>query len=386
MLDGHILYYFKYLSITINLFKYHRSPKFFKSLLHLHLLDPFTLMEPDWAYLPAPALRLTLDKLVELVDHVRFGAVCKNWCSIAKPNHQHHGFETKEQRLPMLMIPTKRKSRKERSLYSISEKSVYPFRLHLPYSRRCCGSSYGWIATVDRRNIITLFNPFKNVAPIILPPIKRVSTWDDTFYERNIHKVTLSADPTTTCPNDYVVATVHNQCCHLAFIKAGQEFWTYVDYDLKCFSDITFYKGLVYAVGRWEGIVSFDLCYSNDPTGNETIVPNILSPQVVGGSYSKRAYLVKSLQGELWMVRRFLGYPEDEDDHRYSSVLRVSKCISWNWMLKVGSFCIGWNSKVWETMFCLWVTTIQYLCRLHISLAACKRIQFTTPMTLIPNQ
>ena len=276
--------------------------------------SPFILMESDWAYLPAPALRLILDKLVELVDHVWFGAVCKNWCSIAKLNHQHHGFGSKV--LPMLMIPTKRKSRKERSLYSISAKSVYPFRLPLLYSRRCCGSSYGWIATVDPHNVITLLNPFKNVAPIILPPINKGSTRDATFYERNIHKVILSANP-TTCPNDYVVATVHNQCCYLAFIKAGQKFWTYVDDDFKCFSDITFYKGSVYAVGRWEGIVSFELRYSNDPTGKKTITPNILSPDDVGGSYSERAYLVKSVEGELWMVRRFLGYPED--DERYSS-------------------------------------------------------------------
>ena len=272
-------------------------------------------MEPDWAYLPVPALKLILDELVELVDHIWFGAVCKNWCSVAKCYHQSR--EPGSKVLPMLMIPTKRKSRKKRSLYGISSKKVYPFQLPLPYSRRCCGSTYGWIATVDRRNVITLFNPFKNVAPISLPRINRGDVWDDTFYERNIHKVTLSADPATN-PDDYVVATVHNQCCHLAFIKAGQKCWTYIDYvdkGLKCFNDITFYKGLIYAVGRWEGIVSFDLRYSNDPSGSETIVPNILSPQIFGGSYSGRAYLVKSLEGELWMVRRFLGFCPGEDYH-----------------------------------------------------------------------
>ena len=65
---------------------------------------------------------------------------------------------------------------------------------------------------------------------------------------------------------------------------------------------------LVHAVGRWEGLVSFDLRFSNDPSGSETIAPNILSPLDISDSYSHRAYLVKSIEGELWMVRRFLRY------------------------------------------------------------------------------
>ena len=66
-------------------------------------------MEPDWRYLPAPALNLILDKLVEPVDHIWFGAVCKNWRSVAKLNHQNHLSLSKV--LPMLVIPTKRKHR-----------------------------------------------------------------------------------------------------------------------------------------------------------------------------------------------------------------------------------------------------------------------------------
>ena len=42
--------------------------------------------------------------------------------------------------------------------------------------------------------------------------------------------------------------------------------------------------------------------------------------------------------------------------------------------------------KVWEMMFCLRVTTIQYLSQLHISLVVYKKIQFATPMILMMNQ
>ncbi|KAJ1397683.1 hypothetical protein SESBI_31618 [Sesbania bispinosa] len=265
---------------------------------------------PDWANLDALALNLILDKLVERIDHIWFGAVCKNWYSIARINHQNQQFRGNA--LPMLMIPTKRKSRTKRSLYGIISKRVYPFQLSVDYSRRCCGSSHGWLATVDPHYAITLRNPFKNVSPIQLPRINRGHSNKRGFYETNILKVTLSADPLTS-PNDYVVVAIHSQCKHLAFIKAGQEFWTYIHHDYICFTDITFYKGLVYAVGRWNNIVSFNLTYSNDPSGSEKIIPNVLSPLSYEISYAERAYLVKSLEGDLWLVRRFMDYNDDDD-------------------------------------------------------------------------
>ncbi|XP_061366868.1 uncharacterized protein LOC133310003 [Gastrolobium bilobum] len=226
-------------------------------------------MDPDWAYLPALHLSLILDKLVERLDHIWFSAVCKNWHSIAKLNHQNNEFKSKV--LPMLMIPTERKSRKKRSLYGIAAKKVYHFQLPVPYSKRCCGSSHGWLATVDSCYVITLMNPFKNVAPIPLPPLNPGLSHKYLF-EQNMHKVTLSVDPTSN-PDDYVVAAVYTQACNLAFIKAGQKFWTYIDEDFLCFTDITFYKG---------------------------------------------AYLVKSLEGNLLMVRRFLGY-HHPDSSSYST-------------------------------------------------------------------
>jgi len=66
----------------------------------------------------------------------------------------------------------------------------------------------------------------------------------------------------------------------LAFIKIGQKFWTYVDDDYFCFSDVIFYKGIVYVAGRWNNIVSFDfdICNSKDSFDCEKIIPNVVSP------------------------------------------------------------------------------------------------------------
>ncbi|XP_061345351.1 putative F-box protein At4g22660 [Gastrolobium bilobum] len=271
-------------------------------------------MEPDWAYLPALALDLIFDKLGgEPLDRVWFGAVCKNWCSV---KDQFRGKV-----LPRLMIPTKRKSRKERNLYDIVAERVYNFKLPVPYSKKCCGSSHGWLATVDPNYVVTLMNPFKNLK-IGLPRLNRGLS-NRCYYELNMRKVTLSADPISN-PNDYVVAAVHSERCCLAFIRKGQKFWTYIHEDFFCFTDITFYKGRVYAAGRWNNIVSLDLCYSDDPYGIEKIMPNVLYKGGRNEPYADRAYLVKSLEGDLWMVRRFLGsrfFDEDntEDSDVYST-------------------------------------------------------------------
>lgn len=259
-------------------------------------------MERDWANLDSLALNMIVEKLIEPIDHIWFGSVCKNWHSIANLNHRHnHQFRSNV--MPMLMIPSK-KSPEKRCLYSIPANRVYPLESTMLNNKRCCGSSHGWLATLDKEDVITWVNPFKDVAPISLPPIDNYMVCKD--YDFNVHKVTLSVDPITS-PTDYVVAAIYTTRSCLAFIKAGQEFWTYIqDTDHFGFIDITFYKGLVYAVTRWKKIVCFDLCYSDDPWSVEQRIPNVLLQRSDDATYSPLTYLVKSLEGELWMVRRFI--------------------------------------------------------------------------------
>ncbi|XP_057425630.1 putative F-box protein At3g25750 [Lotus japonicus] len=269
-------------------------------------------MKRDWAYLEAAALDLILNKLKERINHVSFSVVCRNWCSVAKLNHQNQQFRTNV--LPMLMIPTKR------SLYGIPGNKVYlPSSLSLPLplisNKKICGSSHGWLALMeDGKYDITLINPFKNVAPIVLPPLNPLAE----FYENNVNKVVLSVDPLTD-PNDYMVAAIRNDHSCFAIIRAGQKNWTHVeddDDDLDCYyTDITFYKGLAYVACRMDDIVSFNLHYLDDPSGRERIVPNIFYEDNyhLTNHVSDRGYLVKSLEGDLWIVRRILDIQLNSD-------------------------------------------------------------------------
>ncbi|XP_057443688.1 uncharacterized protein LOC130735812 [Lotus japonicus] len=273
-------------------------------------------MERDWAYLDTAALDLIVNKLEERIDHVWFGAVCKNWCSVAKLSHQNKQFRSNV--LPMLLMPTKRNRRTKitkRSLYSIPGNRVYPFPLPMPCKKRFCGFSHGWLAMVSHTKHyheyyhITLMNPFKNVAPIALPPLYNIS---------GVNRVVLSVNPLTD-PNDYVVAAIHGSCDRLSFIRAGKNYWTHVAVENNlCYADITFYQGLVYVVcGRkprgwadwvdFDRIMSFNPYCSDDPYPRVKIIPNIFhQDNETAGFYSLRAYLVKSLEGDLWMVRRIL--------------------------------------------------------------------------------
>ncbi|XP_057444591.1 uncharacterized protein LOC130736826 [Lotus japonicus] len=291
-------------------------------------------MQRDWAHLDAIALDLVLDKLEERIDHVWFGLVCKNWCSVAKLNHQSKQFRTSSV-LPMLMIRTKtRRGRRKikTSLFSIPGNRVYPFlspwTIHTEKRIKICGSSHGWLAVVAKasslswlaEHAICLINPLKDVDNIALPMLR---TGD-------VKRVVLSVDPLTN-PNNYVVAVTHygSRNCRLAFIRAGQELWTYAKMNRSLiYRDITFYRGLIYVVCDNVVIVSFNLDYSDDPYGREKIIPHIIYENNGLTGTPKRVYVVKSLEGDLWLVRRFLeGFDvyKLELDAQYGKVLQMLK-------------------------------------------------------------
>jgi len=255
----------------------------------------------DWANLEELPLSLVLDKLEEHIDHVRFGVVCKNWRSVAKLNHQHRVNIP-----PMIMIlkdqwywSDKYAKTGKRSLYGILSHKEYPVTfLSRMVSERCMGSSFGWFSFVDKNNAITLVNPFKcgSIPPISLPPLK------------SVYKATLSANPITS-PNDYVVAAI----CgfrNLAFKRACQPFWIHIAHEF-AITSVVFYKDLIFADNHGHTIVSFKI---NNPPCDDSYNPNFTYYEKIASTrysvptqcYDERLYFVKSLNGDIWMVRRYL--------------------------------------------------------------------------------
>ncbi|KAL6291945.1 hypothetical protein ACE6H2_000087 [Prunus campanulata] len=256
----------------------------------------------EWASLPLPVLFLVLDRLLEPIDHIRFAAVCKEWCVLAK--EYNHKTQRWRKLLPMLLVPTECEGK--RKLYSFPAGKIYDIELPVPCnSKRYCDSSHGhgWLATMDVLDrgglTITLVNPFRKVvAPIRLPRLDfKVLR---KYCEVCLPKIILSEDPTLN-PDSYVVVAIYKHVSELAFTKGGQKFWIYSKRLRGCLlTDAIFHKSQVFAVGKWGNILSFDIT-------SKPIDAKILNPQECPFSrYADKAYLVESTDGDLLHVRRFL--------------------------------------------------------------------------------
>jgi|UniRef100_A0A2N9GCE6 hypothetical protein len=263
-------------------------------------------LESDWAWLPRNLLNSILDKVASSpFDLVRFGVVCKPWRTVEIEYIQEkRRMKGQGNQVPMLLIPTKYKSKRARSLYSITEQKIYHCKLRMPYNKRCCGSSFGWLSFVTDTFSITLFNPLKNMK-IHLPQLTKIKEpiYLILNYQYSVYKLTLSSDPAKT-PTNCLVVAIYGSYNKLAFMKLGAESWTYVDEELNIlFSDILFFKGQVLALGHHSGLVSIDV-NSNEI---KILVPNDLE-------YAIQTYLVETCSGDLLLVRRFF-----DPNNRYSS-------------------------------------------------------------------
>ncbi|KAE8022936.1 hypothetical protein FH972_008697 [Carpinus fangiana] len=246
-------------------------------------------LESDWALLPKDLLESILYKVASAVDRVRFGAVCKPWGTAVKERQQ--GTQ-----IPMLLIPGKDNNDKVQSLYSITDQRISDVNLSIPYNRRCCGSSLGWLSFVTESSFILLFNPFKNTK-IYLPRLEKIIDRVNAK-QYMVRKLTLSSDPAEN--SDCLVVVIFGAFSDLVFMKLGDESWTYVDIGDACwFFDVLYYKGHVLAINQRGMLVSLDV---------NTGQPNILAPQDLEHAY--QTYLVEISNGDLLLLRRFVkSYP-----------------------------------------------------------------------------
>lgn len=140
--------------------------------------------------------------------------------------------------VPFLLIPSSNQSPEAREaedecrrLYSVTQQKVLNTELRVPYPRRNCGSSHGWLANLEAEDLsITPLNPFSGKS-LWFPRVNTGcsisnSAWRHTTqYEFDVAKVVLSCDPCSS-PNDFVVLAIYGLTKLLAYIKPGQKHWT----------------------------------------------------------------------------------------------------------------------------------------------------------------
>lgn len=279
----------------------------------------------DWASLPGHILDSILEKIVELSHYVWFSVVCKPWHSVAL--HQKHSrIGTQHKQIPLLLVPTKDQSHKKKSLYSITQNKIYNLQVHVPYNRRFCGSSHGWLIAVKENLEVTLINPFseRNIClpTLITRPNEEFDMTPGYKYEYEMQKVILSADPYSR-PNECVVVAIYGGFDELAFIKLGGKSWTYVDCDYTLFMDVIAYRGQIYALQYDGALVSLSV------TGDSDVGYHLRYVVPKSSEHPDKSYIVESSRGDLLLVRRYLETkdPYDQDFTVKFKVLRLQHPI-----------------------------------------------------------
>ncbi|XP_043687833.1 F-box protein SKIP23-like [Telopea speciosissima] len=206
--------------------------------------------EVDWSELPKDLLGSVLQRLPNVVDIIRFSAVCTSWHSVA-----YDKSYSSAPQLPWLMLPYKlgHEGKETRNFLNLSENKIYQIKLPEIRHSRCVGSSFGWLVILDRFCHALLMNPFSG-AIIHLPPTEtfpdvlgvngsKPSGEIDSYTIRRresyreysisaarlrvelMSKALVTADPLVD--NNYMVVAIGFS--GLAFCKAGADSWTQLD-------------------------------------------------------------------------------------------------------------------------------------------------------------
>uniref|UniRef100_A0A7N0UD39 KIB1-4 beta-propeller domain-containing protein n=1 Tax=Kalanchoe fedtschenkoi TaxID=63787 RepID=A0A7N0UD39_KALFE len=212
--------------------------------------------ERDWSSINADLGCVILSKLTNFADHVRLGAVCQNWRTIAADYFDRVTLPSRGI-IPMLLVPVT-ECETQRRLHSVSTGKLDPdvTLFDIP-NKRCCGSSSGWLAFVEEDLSVTMINPFKFKGITIRLPVLDSSGL--ARYEQTVIKLITSPDST---PDNYNVVAIYDGMLHLATIRSGDKDWTYIVQYLSTrviFNDLVFHKGLVYATDCKFMVVSIDV-------------------------------------------------------------------------------------------------------------------------------
>ncbi|KAK8706864.1 hypothetical protein V6N13_057939 [Hibiscus sabdariffa] len=265
----------------------------------------------DWENLPDLCVLKIFEKIDVPISQVKLSAVSKRWYSLFN-TFLDHKWRSSTNRIPLLLIPSKKSSTKGK-LYSLQSKSkVSEIELPKLQTFRFCGSCYGWLATVDQSEIITLSNPFKEVCSISLPRIDTGFFYIDN-HPFTIPKVVLSEDP-LLYPDSYVVTIIYAPYHQLAVYKSGQKDWIYIDgdeFNEIGFTDIIFHRNFVYAIRHQNILLSFDVNgidgTSKSPKWNKLLIDADEYEQL-GKKTSFRIYLVMSSMGNLYSIHKYLDF------------------------------------------------------------------------------
>ncbi|KAK9946142.1 hypothetical protein M0R45_011619 [Rubus argutus] len=271
-------------------------------------------MDADWANLPKHLLDSVVERLVLPSDYFQFSFVCKSWCSVAKDNKSQRSKMT----TPMLLIPANKKHTWH--LYRVMDNKVLDLQISVP-NKRYCGSSKGWLITIEKKFVVTLINPFFRVKgrrkkensvihlPPLTPPLDPIHKrhWSRRSENYGV-KVTMTADPILNA-TDCIVVIIYEELCQMAFIRLSKDStWTYIDTSVdkrwRLVEEVAYFQDRFYAVDHWRRLVSFDI------TAHSNSDVKLVAQGIEGKRFDKK-YIVNSDDKELLMVQRYYTFADE---------------------------------------------------------------------------
>ena len=171
----------------------------------------------DWSQLSIDLLELILG-LLSIVDHLRFGWVCRSWRS-ARLSLRASCRALQKPRVPMLLRDNWWYTHRHRPFLDPSDGRSYTLTLIELYGHLCVGSFGSWLIMVPScQRYCYLYNPF-TVTKYKLPN----GYWMNTF-----SPLAVSSEPFA---QDFAMLIVDGIQGYLCCIRAGEQKWSFHKYD-----------------------------------------------------------------------------------------------------------------------------------------------------------
>ncbi|XP_019187792.1 PREDICTED: putative F-box protein At1g65770 [Ipomoea nil] len=272
------------------------------------------MIPADWSNLPVELLGLIASRLPFALDYVRFGMVCRSWRRVVVENGS-----SPPSFLPWLMLSQKINSDLRGVCYPYKNRAFY---LHLPElnNKRCWGSPFGWVVTLDSNFQLRLLNPLSR-AQLMLPPLhkcpnlKNMVCSPKSFRNRFVYKAALSSSPLSL---DFVVLAIYSDNEKMAILKAGSHTWTPLECCPGYVDDAICFDGIVYIVSSSGEIVICD-CQGSVL---QKIIFTPLQEEVVDPEYIA-AYLVE-IDGQIYVLCRLM-FDTRNNDTPFHPYLRTKR-------------------------------------------------------------
>ncbi|KAF3323875.1 F-box protein [Carex littledalei] len=276
----------------------------------------------EWSELPIDVWRLIAEGITFPHLH-KFALGCKMWCTVSKEILDKNSNSYLP---PLLFLPYNEKTKTcrfvtpESECHSNSNSKSYDLKVPELNGQWICGSTKGWLAIMDDKNFdLALFNPLtrRKVSlprfdPEIIKAHLRIYPKDDcpsrrhpTTWPRFAMKIVTSDNlDSSRSRNNCLVGVIFGHDHRLAISRLGDDSWSTVIAEgrpMRCFSDLMFYEGKLYAVGP-DHVLLLDYNGPNNLSIKRIITPWNRDPEAVLGTY-----IVMS-SGNLLVVDRYWSY------------------------------------------------------------------------------